>query len=69
METINIDTPKSQVDMLAKRGDFIVDQWGNSYSMNAMKLSKHKSRENSNYVSSENNFNGETKTLCLLDTI
>ena len=49
MNTITIDISKSQVAMLARKGATLVDQVGNSYAVNAMTFSNHKSHENSNY--------------------
>ena len=39
IDTITIEIPKSQVATMSKKGANIIDQRGNSYSMNALTLS------------------------------
>ena len=68
-DTIAIEIPKYQVAMLAKKGDTLVDQRGNSYFMSAMKFSNRKSCENSNDGASKNKFNGDINSTYLLSTL
>ena len=69
MDTITIEIHNSQVAVLSKKMATLVDQGGNSYSMNSMKLSNRKSWENSNDGSSNNNFKGDINPPYLLDTL
>ena len=57
INTVTINIPKSQVAMLAKKGATIVNQGGNSYSMNALRLSNIMFNEDGVNGSSNNKVN------------
>ena len=59
INTITIDIPKSQVAMLSKKGDTIIYQGSNSYSMNALTLSKRMFHEDGVNGDYKNKVNGK----------
>ena len=69
INTFTIGIPKSQVAMMAKRGYTLIDQGGNSYSMNALTLSNFMFNEDGVNGSSRNKVNGEINPPYLINTI
>ena len=61
--TVTIEIPKSQISMLAKKGDTLVDQGGNLYLMNALMLSVHTSLGHLISKPTVNGDNNETNIL------
>ena len=61
--TVNLLIPKFQVAMMAKKGDTIIDQGGNSYSMNVLMLSGFIYLD---HIISKPTSNGETNSPYLL---
>ena len=64
IDTNTTKIPKSQVAMLSKKGDTIIEKGGNSYSMNALTLSNrmfHEYEVNGYY---NDKVNGKIKPPC-----
>ena len=62
-DTVNLLIPKFQVAMMAKKGDTIIYQGGNSYSMDVLMLSGFISLD---HIISKPTYNGETNSPYLL---
>ena len=69
MDTIMIEIPKSQVAMLLKKGSTLIDQGGDSYSMNASRISNIMFNEDGVNGASNNKVNEEIKPPYLLYSV
>ena len=69
INTVTIKIPKSQVAMLAKKGATIFDQGGDSYSMNASRISNIMFNEDGVNGASNNKVNEEIKPPYLLYSV
>lgn len=67
MDSITIDIPKYQVDILAQKGATIVNQGGNSYSMSEATLSTFTTYQCQTSRVYRSNLNGESKPTYLLN--
>ena len=67
MDTINIENPKSQVDVLEKKGATIVDQGVNYYSTNAMTFSTLAPNQSHDIGVYKHNLNEDTNHTYLIN--